>query len=93
MHVEANITQVPYRHLYEESSTSTISLAGYDCQTDLWKTCLFTKANKDSTDMAHNGAGYDNKFILKLCIDHGLNPAKLISKVLELHTCILTKWI
>ena len=28
--------------------------------------------------MAHNGSGYDNKFILKYCISKGLIPRKLI---------------
>ena len=38
--------------------------------------------------MAHNGAGYDNKFILKWCIEHGLNPSMIIrqgSRITYMH--------
>jgi hypothetical protein len=87
MHVDADIIKVPDNHLYEESLTSTNSFAGYDCQADFWK-CWFIKANRDSTDMAHNGAGYDNKFVLNLCIDHGLHAAMLIrqgSRITYMH--------
>ena len=38
------------------------------------------KQNKDCTIMAHNGAGYDTKFILQWCIKHGLNPDMIIKQ-------------
>ena len=30
--------------------------------------------------MAHNGAGYDFKFILKWCVEHGMLPQKYIKQ-------------
>jgi hypothetical protein len=39
---------------------------------------LFTPENSSSTVIAHNGAGYDAKFILKYCLSRGLNPDKYI---------------
>jgi hypothetical protein len=43
---------------------------GYDCAK---KFCdwLFTDENRDATVMAHNGAGYDNKFIFQYCVNTG----------------------
>ena len=50
---------------------------GYDCST---KFCdwLFTPENRNSTVIAHNGAGYDNKFILQYCLNKGLVPSSFI---------------
>ena len=39
---------------------------------------LFTEGNANSTVIAHNGAGYDNKFILKFCLAKGLQPDSFI---------------
>jgi hypothetical protein len=79
MHVEADIIKVADSHVYAESLTSTISFSGYGCQNDVcnW---FVDKANKDSTIMAHNGTGYDNKFSLKWCIDHGLYHDMIIGQ-------------
>ena len=33
---------------------------------------MFTEENSNSTVIAHNGAGYDNKFILSYCLSKGL---------------------
>ena len=37
-----------------------------------------SKKNKSSTVIAHNGSGYDNKFILKYCLDRGAKPEPFI---------------
>jgi hypothetical protein len=89
MHVEADIIKVSYNHIYiyEDSLINTFSFTGYDCCNDSCK-WLFSKDNKDSTIMAHNGAGYDNKFILQWCIKHGLNPDMIIrqgSRITYMH--------
>ena len=62
-------------HSYADSLIDTHSFPGYGC---LDKFCkwLFTPENRGSTVMAHNGAGYDYKFILKWGIEHGLKPQK-----------------
>ena len=39
---------------------------------------LFTQENQNSTVIAHNGAGYDNKFILQYCLFKGLTPSSFI---------------
>jgi hypothetical protein len=46
---------------------------GYNC-TDEFCNFLFSGVNNGYTVMAHNGAGYDNKFILKWCLSKGLKP-------------------
>ena len=43
------------------------------------RTCfLFQEENENSTVIAHNGAGYDNKFILKWCLSKGWEPTTFI---------------
>ena len=87
MHVEADIIKVSNNHIYEDSLIDKISFTGYDSCDNFCK-WLFDKQNKDCTIMAHNGAGYDNKFILKWCIEHGLNPSMIIrqgSRITYMH--------
>jgi hypothetical protein len=87
MHVEADILKVSYTHIYEDSLINAVSFTGYDCCNDFCK-WLFDKQNKDSTIMAHNGAGYANNFILQWCIKHGLNPDMIIrqgSRITYMH--------
>ena len=39
---------------------------------------LFNERNSNSTVLAHNGAGYDNKFILQYCLSKGIVPSAFI---------------
>ena len=39
---------------------------------------LFTEEHSNSTVIAHNGAGYDCKFILQWCLKKNLHPSKYI---------------
>jgi hypothetical protein len=77
MHVEDDIIKVSDNHIYEDSLINTAIFTGYDCCNDFCK-WLFDKQSKDCTIMAHNGAGYDNKFILQWCMKHGRNPGMII---------------
>ena len=50
---------------------------GYNCRNEfcLW---LFSDANANSTVIAHNGSGYDYKFVLKWCLERGERPSTYI---------------
>ena len=87
MHVEVDVLEVSDNNKYEDSLIENKSFTGYD---SLGEFCewLFTKNNLDSTVMAHNGAGYDNKFILQYCVNKGMNPEMVIrqgSRITYLH--------
>ena len=64
-------------HDYNKCLKLQFGINGYDCDT---KFCnwLFTANNRNSTVIAHNGAGYDNKFILQYCLFKGLTPSSFI---------------
>ena len=59
-------------HEYEKCLYKSLNINGYGCEN---KFCdwLFTDKNRDSTVIAHNGAGYDNKSILQYCLNKGIN--------------------
>ena len=67
-HVEVDVIKIGEQdnHNYDDCLIKSFGFNGYDCAT---KFCdwLFTDANRNSTVIAHNGAGYDNKFILQYC--------------------------
>jgi hypothetical protein len=71
-HVEVAILEVHKTHSYEQSLEEWKTFEGYGCEN---KFCewLFSDENNGATVMAHNGAGYDNKFILKWCLEHGMH--------------------
>ena len=79
MHIEVLKVKVAANHKYEDSSVESLSFTGYDC-IDLFGNWLFTEQNKNNTVMAYNGSGYDNKFILKWCLEHGLEPSSIIEQ-------------
>ena len=64
-------------HEYDKCLSNSFGFNGYDCATQFcdW---LFTEENRDTTVMAHNGAGYDNKSILWHCLNNGLSPSSFI---------------
>jgi hypothetical protein len=74
-HVEVDVLGVDTRvsHEYDDCLIDTLAFNGYGCEDEFydWR---FTKENQGSTVIAHNGAGYDNKFILKWCLSHGRKP-------------------
>ena len=78
-HVEIEILKIDDKltHDYDLCLKKSLNFNGYGCET---KFCdwLFTKDNRDSTVIAHNGAGYDNKFILQYCLNKGLMPSSFI---------------
>ena len=76
-HVEIAVLQVSDDHDYANSLVDTCFFNGYGCETKVCD-CLFTPENSSSTVIAHNGAGYETKFILKYCLSRGLNPDKYI---------------
>ena len=77
--MEVYILQVGEKenHNYDDCLIESFGINGYDCSK---KFCdwLFTDATRDSTVIAHNGAGYDNKLILQYCLGKGLLPSTFI---------------
>ena len=78
-HVEIDVLRIDSKltHNYEDCLIDSFGINGYGCEA---KFCdwLFTEENKNSTVIAHNGAGYDNKFILQYCLFKGLTPSSFI---------------
>lgn len=78
-HVEIDILKIDetQSHKYENCLINSFGFNGYGCDE---KFCdwLFTTENSNSTVIAHNGAGYDNKFILQYCLNKGLTPSSFI---------------
>ena len=77
-HVEVDIIKIDdeQTHDYKNCLIEKFGINGYGCDVKLcdW---LFTEENSNST-VAHNGAGYDNKFILQYCLSKGLVPSSFI---------------
>ena len=79
-HVEYDLLQIDEEltHDYENCLIKTSNFSGYNCADEFCE-WLFTEDNYNTTVIAHNGAGYDNKFILKWCITKkGLLPSSFI---------------
>ncbi len=78
-HVEVDVLRLDedLTHQYDKCLIKTFGINGYDCEN---KFCdwLFTDENSNTTVMAHNGAGYDNKFILQYCLTKGIVPSAFI---------------
>ena len=68
-----DILEVADDHNYENSKIDRKEFYGYNCCIDFcnW---LFSAENKGSTVLAHNGGGYDYKFVLQYCLQRALKP-------------------
>ena len=74
MRIEATTLKKGGSGSYEESLVAWFSFDGYDC---INKCCDFLfrgQTHRYSAVIAHNGSGYDNKFILNWAINHGTYP-------------------
>jgi DNA polymerase III epsilon subunit-like protein len=78
-HVEVDVLEIDENqtHDYQDCLLENFGIKGYGCEN---KFCdwLFSQQNAGSTVIAHNGAGYDNKFILQYCLFKGLTPSSFI---------------
>jgi hypothetical protein len=86
-HVEVACLKIHDSHDYGKCITQWKTFEGYGCEVRFCE-WLFTEANTNTTVMAHNGAGYDNKFVLKWCLMHGLRPDAYIrqgSRITYMH--------
>ena len=85
-HVEVDCLRIDEEltHDYDKCLQKKESFTGYGCDI---KFCewLFTKDNSNSTVIAHNGGGYDNKFILKWCLSTGMKPDCFIRQIGRAH--------
>jgi hypothetical protein len=66
-HCEVEILKTHHTHDYEKSIVGRKTFEGYGCEPAFCE-WLFQEENGNSTVIAHNGAGYDNKFILQYCL-------------------------
>ena len=68
-HLEYDVLQIDIglTHDYDKCLIKSSTFYGYICVDDFCE-WLFTEENRNTTVMAHNGAGYDFKFILQWCI-------------------------
>ena len=80
MHIEVDIIRPSENHEYEDSLIEKLTFPGYNCIDDFCRWLFNDKTNMNATVMAHNGAGYDSKFIKKWCVDHGMPPNGLIEQ-------------
>ena len=78
-HVEIDCVEVDpeLTHEYDKCLRQSLAFNGYDCN-ERFCEWLFTKENTGSAVIAHNGAGYDNKFVLKWCLSRGFRPEAFI---------------
>ena len=76
-HVEAEVLTIGDTHIYNDCLGEQFSYSGYDV-VDKFCNWLFTEEHSNSTVIAHNGAGYDCKFILQWCLKKNLHPSKYI---------------
>ena len=78
-HVEVDVLQIDENlsHNYQDCLTNSFGIPGYNCE-DKFCDWLFTDENINSTVIAHNGSGYDNKFILQYCLNKGIIPSSFI---------------
>ena len=78
-HVEVDVLKIDgeLTHSYDNCLIKKFGINGYTCEN---KFCdwLFTDDNRNTTVIAHNGAGYDNKFILQYCLTKGIVPSAFI---------------
>jgi hypothetical protein len=70
--VDENLT-----HEYKDCLLESKCFNGYGCE-NAFCDWLFTEENSNTTVIAHNGAGYDNKFILQYCLNRCLIPSSFI---------------
>ena len=75
--INVDVLKVHDTHEYEKSLLYKKSFEGYNCTVDFCQ-WLFNDENTHSTIIAHNGAGYDHKFILKWCLDRNFKPNNYI---------------
>ena len=76
-HANVDILITDEEHNYETSLLNSMSFNGYGAGGALDKFCdwLFSEPQTcKATVTAHNGSGYDFRFILKWCTNHGLHP-------------------
>ena len=78
-HVEVDVLQIDENltHNYQDCLTKSFGIPGYNCE-DKFCDWLFTDEHINSTVIAHNGSGYDNKFILQYCLNKGIIPSSFI---------------
>jgi len=76
-HCEVEILKTHHTHDYEKSIVGRKTFEGYGCEHAFCE-WLFQEENENSTVIAHNGAGYDSKFILKWSLGKGWEPTTFI---------------
>ena len=78
MRIEATKLNVRGSGSYEDRVVDSFSFGCHDCINKLCDFIFKDKTNRNSTVIAHNGAGYDNTFTLGWATQHGIYPRKYI---------------
>jgi predicted alpha/beta-fold hydrolase len=71
--IVVNVLETDATNNYDRSLVASLKFEGYNC-CDEFCNWLFSKQNANSIIIAHNGSGYDYKFVLKWCISKSLRP-------------------
>jgi len=71
--IVVNVLEADMFNSYDRSLINSLTFTGYNC-CDEFCNWLFSKENANSVVIAHNGSGYDYKFVLKWCICKSLRP-------------------
>ena len=73
-HAEVDVLHVNESYDYDKCLREQRSFDGYNSLDEFCDWLFTEKSHSHSTVLAHNGSGYDFRFILKWCLDHGLHP-------------------
>ena len=71
--IVVNVLEADMFNSYDRSLINSLTFTGYNC-CDEFCNWLFSKEIANSVVIAHNGSGYDYKFVLKWCISKSLRP-------------------
>jgi len=72
----AKVASLP-SHEYNDCLVKSLKFEGYSCE-DKFCDWLFKPEHRGTTVFAHNGGGYDNKFVLQWCLSKGMKPDSYI---------------
>ena len=73
-HAQVDRLHVNDSYDYDKCLREQRSFDGYNSLDEFCDWLFTEKSHSHSTVLAHNGVGYDFRFILKWCLDHGLHP-------------------
>lgn len=73
-HAEIDVLHVNESYDYDKCLREQRSFDGYTSLDAFCDWLFIQKLHSHSTVLVHNGSGYDFRFMMKWCLDHGLRP-------------------